>query len=520
MADPTPTRPLTIALLGWARLSLQAADGSGYNLNASELVASLAARGHRVFYLRSGIEHSFRPGIFIRHREDWRGVRCFNLYNSPNFAHAWFNFHNTAAELSSPPTARAIVDWLREIGAEVVHIHSLEGLSLDVPGAIRSAGIRVVITPHNHWYICPEVDLLHRDKQICHDYEGGRRCEDCVQSWPPAKWRLKQKLRQDTEAILGERGLRALWRVNHFRRTVRAAATGAALVAPDASLARIDPVGDEIPADTNQRFLANRDVHLRVVNDYGRRRIAGLDALRAADLVVPPSRWLTELFISLGVPAERCRQVRLGQPHFDMLRARAAASESFGKPPWTHASDRPLRLAFLGTTKHNKGLHVLAAAIAALPHETLARTEFIIHATGPTPPCRAFLESFPNVSWRGGYRTDELGRVFDTFDVGVHPHVGFDNSPFILLEYLNAGKFVIASRLGGPLEWIREGRNGLLFSPGAARGNELSQRIAALVDGSISIPPPAEVQAAVELQSHAGHVAEVEACYRMVVAEA
>ena len=34
---PVTGRPLRVALLGWARLSFQGSQGSGYNLSASEL---------------------------------------------------------------------------------------------------------------------------------------------------------------------------------------------------------------------------------------------------------------------------------------------------------------------------------------------------------------------------------------------------------------------------------------------------------------------------------------------------
>src|SRR5207237_6005670 len=81
-----------VAILGWACLSLQAHEGTGYNLCVSELASGLAAAGHRVWYLRSGMDYSVRPGMWIKPREFWRGVGCFDFVNSPNLATANCNF--------------------------------------------------------------------------------------------------------------------------------------------------------------------------------------------------------------------------------------------------------------------------------------------------------------------------------------------------------------------------------------------------------------------------------------------
>src|SRR5262245_17051088 len=75
---PKAQRALNVAVLGWACLSLQAHEGSGYNLNVSELCAGLVGAGHRVHYLRSGVDYSLRPGMWIRAREVWRGVACYD----------------------------------------------------------------------------------------------------------------------------------------------------------------------------------------------------------------------------------------------------------------------------------------------------------------------------------------------------------------------------------------------------------------------------------------------------------
>src|ERR1041384_7685489 len=144
---PRAERPLRVVILGWACLSLQAREGSGYNLCVSELAAGLAAAGHHVSYLRSGIDYSLKPGMWIRPREFWRGIGCFDFVNSPNLATANCNFQNVRGQIASPEQTALVVEWLRALRAEIVHVHSLEGFGFDLIGAIRAAGIPVVVTP-------------------------------------------------------------------------------------------------------------------------------------------------------------------------------------------------------------------------------------------------------------------------------------------------------------------------------------------------------------------------------------
>jgi glycosyltransferase involved in cell wall biosynthesis len=102
--------------------------------------------------------------------------------------------------------------------------------------------------------------------------------------------------------------------------------------------------------------------------------------------------------------------------------------------------------------------------------------------------------------------------------VGLLPHIWLENSPLVMLEHLHAGKFMVASRLGGPPDWIVEGKNGMLFTAG--RPDELAACITKLVTGEVAIPSGREVHEASVLRSYPDHVHEVERVYREALGEA
>lgn len=502
---PGPPSALSIAFLGWARLALQEREGSGYNLNVSELARALALRGHRVSYLRSGMEFSLKPSLRIAHHEPWNHIRCDFVFNSPNLAPAFFNFANLQPELRAPALTQLVLRWLEDVRADLVHIHSLEGFSLDLPAAIRASGRPVVITPHNHWYLCPQVDLLYREREVCEDYQGGQRCQSCLS--PPSRARVKASAglarALDRAFHLYTNPSRSLW-----RRALRR------LAAPP----RVDPPRDAppppIPPDQSERFL-RANAQIRVLNPFGERRAAALNALNAASLVTPPSPWLCEVLSTMGVHDARLRLVRLGQPHFDALRHAALAHPEYANPPWFPRDQRPLRFAYFGPLRFHKGIHVLADALERLPAHLASRASFLIRAGGPLADLRDRLARHPGVTLGPWYALADLPTLMSQIDVLLYPQICFDNSPLVLLEALHAGKFVVASNLGGPPGWIVPPRNGLLFPPGNA--DALAATLASLLQGDVPLPSPKAVHAASLLPSHADHVDEVESIYRSLL---
>lgn len=549
---PRTDRPLRVAILGWARLSFQGSQGSGYNLSASELASGLVMSGHEVVYLASGRKYDLWPRMHIKRTERWRGIECFDLYNSPNASPASYNFRNMPVETSHAGQTRLILSWLERHGIQVVHVHSLEGFPLGLIGAVRESGRAVVVTPHNYWFVCPQVDLMHQEVRICTDYQGGKLCEGCLSPKPIGRTKLKRRLGQTYEAIVGMEisgfsrriGKAAGERIAELRGTLRPrqpnsndpdpeCAAGfdigtAARPEGDDGLIRHNfvhepgdgrrrPVG-AAPIDQNEKFL-RADHHLTVLNEYGKRRQDGAGALNRASIVIPPSDFVRRVYVKMGVKDEVTRVVRLGQPHFDQINRRTRRSPFYHSRPWDpRTPTRPLRFGFFGAMRSSKGIDVLCEAIPMLPKQIRQRCQIHIRAQGHDWPLRKKLSTFPEVSFTGGYDLIQLIGCGGEYDVGLLPHVWFENSPLVLLEHLHAGKFVICSRLGGPVEWVEPPRNGLLLPGG--RADDLAAAMTKLVTGEVPIPSPREIHEATPiLQSYPDHVREIEGIYREVLGE-
>jgi glycosyltransferase involved in cell wall biosynthesis len=518
MGDAPPKAgTLTIAMLGWARLPMGAAEGGGLNQVVTQLAGALVDAGHRVLYLRSGLDYSLRRGTRIVREGDWRGVECYDVVNSHNLSIGSANFENVPEQIASPTDARLVAEFLKREGVDVLHVHSFEGVSFDLVATVkREAGIAVVVTPHNYIALCPQVDLLHQERRVCDDYEGGLRCVGCLKA-PEFSWEMRRRARvQTVRRLTGSKLYDAIkaW----ARLAVRAMPRGSGRRAFEAPAPDGTPLAEPVEPGrglAHERLLTNRDRHLVVLNEYGQRRKAGVAALNEADLVLPPGRFLARVHEAMGVDPRKMRLVPLGLRHIDELRTAARRSESFEAPAWTPASQRPLRLAFFGSCWANKGLTVLVEALVALGGSS--RLEVEIHASGDDRTFRQRLGAMDHVRFCGAFTGEKQARALEWTDVGVFPGLALENSPLVILEMLAAGRFVIASRRGAMEEFVTHGSSGLLFHPGDP--GALAGAIASVVRGEVALPTRRAVQESSHPRSFEHYVDEMQRVLREVTSK-
>lgn len=119
---------------------------------------------------------------------------------------------------------------------------------------------------------------------------------------------------------------------------------------------------------------------------------------------------------------------------------------------------------YFGQLTRRKGVHTLLQAACRLP-----KVSFEIVGSGKL--CSSIEETIrknklENVKLRGWLQGEDLWRKVSGARVVVVPSEWYENAPLVVLEAGALGKPVVASRIGGIPEYIREGETGLLFEPG------------------------------------------------------
>ena len=132
-------------------------------------------------------------------------------------------------------------------------------------------------------------------------------------------------------------------------------------------------------------------------------------------------------------------------------------------------------IGLVGRVTPGKGHHVLLEAAALLFQRGLNFRLVLVGAPDPgSVEDAAYLEQLKQsarrlgiesrVEWTG-YQADP-DPYYATFDVLVMPSIVREGLGMVALEAMQWGVPVVGSRLGGILEIVRDGDNGLLFTPG------------------------------------------------------
>jgi glycosyltransferase involved in cell wall biosynthesis len=190
---------------------------------------------------------------------------------------------------------------------------------------------------------------------------------------------------------------------------------------------------------------------------------------RHVDLFVSPSRFLLDQHRAGGLPRMPTAIVPNGIP----LPARSGTGA------------RRTKFLLLARLTVEKGVRVALRAIAALPR-TLD-FQLVIAGRGPLETeIRQAAADDPRIRFVG-YATGKAKQaLLESARYLLIPSLWYENAPVAVIEAAAHGVAVIASRIGGLPEFVRDGRNGLLFEPGDATG--LAAIMQGLLKGTLTLP--------------------------------
>ena len=401
---------------------------AGTEIYAYRLAKGLMALGVEVYILyteaRQGV-HSY----FIT-RLEYDGIPCIEISHQ----HTTRYFERTYTD---PQMERLFERVLDELQPDVVHLQHLYHHSMGYIGLAKGRGIPVVYTLHEYLLLCPRGgQMLREDLEIC-ARPIPEKCADCVQHLsldpPPddeGRVAVASRLARHMPDGMTE-GVKRLARIGSGSRPPTA------------------------PSATHEDYAEAIRNRLSVVSD----------ALAQVDLFISPSEFLRQMFIDCGmIPADRIIASDNGQD--------ATPFEDVTRNPSPN-----LRIGYIGTLSEYKGVHVLVDAMNQLADiEDLqcdiwgSLESFPEYAQGL--PDRV---TNPRTTLKGRYSPKDVGGVLSELDAIVVPSLWYENSPLTIHEAFMAGIPVIASDLGGMAEYVRHGKNGLLFAVGDA--DDLARRI-------------------------------------------
>lgn len=408
--------PLRILHLGTGFRPLRRGGLVAY---VEDLLEEQHRQGNEVVHLFTGRVYPRGRGPRVK-RWSREGPTRLEIVNSPLYDHG----RQPLLELAEPRLERLVERVVREVAPDVVHIQELCGFPSSILDVAGCSGAPVVMTLQDYFTICPTFKLLHHDGQTCLRHPVGADCVATIAAQPRDPGLLiEATLRHDLE----------------FRRPLRWL-----------SRAHKDRLNTTLVPAIARRAAA-RDNALASAAAFQRRRDVNVRRLGRADRLIAMSRRVAELHAMLGVDTARLHTMQLTLAHIASLRPR---------PPRTGGV---VTFATLGGGESlAKGAGVLLTAWAALGDAVAAGRARLLLFGHVDEAMRTWALALPGVTVRGGYRPEEQDELLDEVDVGVLPSIWEEAYGFAGMEFLAKGIPVLANRVGGIPEYVREGSTGWL----------------------------------------------------------
>lgn len=343
--------------------------------------------------------------------------------------------------------------WVEEQQPSVIHFQHTHGLSASLLARAAAMGIPFVMTLHDYWYMCPQVNLLRPDNNLCVGSHHDANCYECLfgRPYPPfgpntpdfdAPLSLPSVKPVESRPLgLSDATYYPLqkmlpWPVRRLLLSVYDWARLRLLPYAKSFLAAVRPVDME-PLRVRARYMQN--------------------LLSLCEYIIVPSNVVKTQYVDFGVPAERIQVV----PHgMDML-----VWESFR--PAQRPQGQGLRFGYIGSLLRHKGVDFIIRAFQRLnaPHTELWLHGFELPGMPFTKTVHKLADGDPRVHLAGPYTPPELPGILNQMDVLLIPSRWHETFSIVTREAVLAGLPVIASRMGGIPDAIDDGVNGILLPP-------------------------------------------------------
>lgn len=456
---------LRILYYNWTDFEDERLRGGGVSIYQRNLIDAATERGDEVWFLSSGECHSpFSSRPFLRETNARKaGVRKFEIVNSTIMSPGPLAFGQDAA--TAPDMESLFAAFLHEHGPfDVVHFNNLEGIPVSFLRLAREhhPPTKILFSVHNYFAFCPQVNLWFQDRAACYDFHDGRKCVNCLPPSAPRPRRYQRFYR--FEYFLRKLGIRPLSAVDRFLNRfifvfmrssfhlMLEAYGGEGLQSKPLPVTIVSrhptPAEKILQPGGAAGFASRRRWFVTALNTY-------------VDHILAVSKRVAELAVGFGIDGAKVQTLIIGTRFADEERRarRRPGSVSDGGLPLAYAfGPSPLRIAYLGYMRRDKGFYFFLDALKKMPKE-MARSLALTFAA-KTADLNAYqcvkrmAHRFDSVTYYDGYTHSQFTEILSNIDLAVVPALWEDNLPQVAMECVASGIPILTSDRGGAQELL------------------------------------------------------------------
>jgi hypothetical protein len=134
---------------------------------ANDLMQAQMKLGHLVVALYPGGTSLLEKSCHVHWDKTYDGIQSFEMTN-PLPVPLMYGVKDTKSATSSQNLDSYSFEYLLDdVKPEVFHVHTLMGLPLEYLQIVHDLGIRIVYTSHDYFGLCPKVNFINQDGEVC-----------------------------------------------------------------------------------------------------------------------------------------------------------------------------------------------------------------------------------------------------------------------------------------------------------------------------------------------------------------
>lgn len=130
----------------------------------------------------------FNKKIRFTYQNSYKGIKCYSLKGALPIPLLYGIKDPVDYIIDLSAFDETIRSFFLQIKPDVVHVHSLMGLPIEVLQIAKQMGIKTVFTSHDYFGLCPKVNFINSHGVLCSDIDDDK-CSICnACAWP--RWML------------------------------------------------------------------------------------------------------------------------------------------------------------------------------------------------------------------------------------------------------------------------------------------------------------------------------------------
>lgn len=379
-----------------------------------DLMSSQVDNGDEVSLLYPG-HYSLNKKLRINQEKFFNGIGVFEVVN-PISIPLLSGVPNPESYLKDVDE-NIYIDFLKLLGVKVIHIHTLMGLNKELITAAQKLNIKTIFTSHDYFGICPKVNLIDLEGEICSDYDNGKNCIACNENGYSNS--LVSVMQSKTYRNLKNSSI--LKKLRAYKQKL--------IIKKNKNITKPEHITEK-NITSNKNNSSNNTYAAGYVN----LRKYYIDILNNIDVIHYNSS-VSKNTYEKYINNENSRILNITHSNIKDNRIQKDSN-----------SNEPLKITYIGSIEKYKGLYFLLDVLEKLLENNINGWNLNIYGKNVNIDTDEFKGK---VEIKGTYDYSELENIFKNTDILIVPSIWYETFGYIALEAFSYGVPVIITEFVG-----------------------------------------------------------------------